>query len=280
MNRIACPTPLRDDGGVRWIIGDIHGMAIPLEALLRAIEQRDPQARLYFVGDYVNRGPDSRNVLDMVIGLPNARFIRGNHDDIFDQVLNGHSYAVNAAQGNPLMAFSWFMQHGLADTLASYGAQRPRIQWLARYPTMSGLRELTANVPEAHRQFMRSLAPVIEEPDFFVAHGVWSVAHLDGAPTMAEQLASDSARRQALLWGRFELGELAQAKSWRRVGYFGHTTVDSYPELLGGGELRPIIGSKLVLIDTAAAVRQDGVLTAFCHESGEYVRAARDGRIL
>ncbi len=46
-----------------------------------------------FVGAFVNRGPDSRGVIALLMSLPNARFVRGNHDDVFDQVLSGVSYA-------------------------------------------------------------------------------------------------------------------------------------------------------------------------------------------
>ena len=44
---------------MRWVVGDIHGMLRPLRALVDAVTQRDAAARLLFVGDYVNRGPDS-----------------------------------------------------------------------------------------------------------------------------------------------------------------------------------------------------------------------------
>src|SRR5437879_5834209 len=98
---------------MRWIIGDVHGMLVPLRALLEAVGKADGQARLIFVGDYVNRGPESRGVVELLLTLSNARFIRGNHDDIFDELLGGHPYATNAAGPDPTMAFAWFMQHGL-----------------------------------------------------------------------------------------------------------------------------------------------------------------------
>ena len=49
---------------MRWVIGDIHGMLRPTEALIGCILGRDASARFIFVGDYINRGPDSRGVLD------------------------------------------------------------------------------------------------------------------------------------------------------------------------------------------------------------------------
>jgi serine/threonine protein phosphatase 1 len=112
---------------MRWVIGDIHGMSRPLRALLAELERRDPQAMFYFVGDFVNRGPDSRGVVDLLLSLPGsrARFCRGNHDDIFDLILNGKSYASGA---DPVPVFSWFMAHGLDRTLASYGIDEAMMQ--------------------------------------------------------------------------------------------------------------------------------------------------------
>jgi len=255
-------------------------MARALEALLGAIARADPSPRLLFVGDYVNRGPDSRAVIDLLLGLSNAQCIRGNHDDIFDEVLNGQSYAMSASRGDRLVAFSWFMQHGLDQTLASYGIDWAQMRRSARQPTAGRLDELLEAVPESHRRFIRELPAVIEEPDLFVAHGAWNVDDADGDPRMTDQLAADARRRQALLWGRFQLKEIIRPKAWRRTGYFGHTTVDNYPELLGNGPLRPIVAPSLVLLDTAAALRPDGLLSAYCHESRQCLRAERHGRII
>ncbi len=57
---------------MRWVIGDVHGMLVPLEGLLQAIEPRDAAARFFFVGDYVNRGPNLRGVIDRLLALAAA----------------------------------------------------------------------------------------------------------------------------------------------------------------------------------------------------------------
>ena len=62
---------------MRWIVGDIHGMLKPLVTLVTAVRARDPQARFIFVGDYVNRGPDSRGVLDRLIALVSFLVAKG-----------------------------------------------------------------------------------------------------------------------------------------------------------------------------------------------------------
>lgn len=120
---------------MRWIIGDIHGMLRPLEALVSAIHRADPQATLLFAGDFVNRGPDSRRVVDLLLSLENARFIRGNHDDVFDQILHGSSYCENGSRHDPLTAFRWFMQHGMRETFISYGVSPAEMDALGQHPT-------------------------------------------------------------------------------------------------------------------------------------------------
>ncbi len=96
---------------MHWVIGDVHGMLRPLQRLLDAVFADDAAAKLIFAGDYVNRGPDSFKVIDLLISLTNTQFVRGNHDDIFDLILHGHSYAESAASASPVLAFS--VVHGL-----------------------------------------------------------------------------------------------------------------------------------------------------------------------
>src|SRR5574342_423760 len=103
---------------MHWVVGDIHGMLKPLERLLEAVRAADPEPQFCFAGDYVNRGPDSRGVIELRLTLKkDARFLRGNHDDIFQQILTGNSFCPNASDGNRLLAFEWFMQHGLGQAL-------------------------------------------------------------------------------------------------------------------------------------------------------------------
>src|SRR4051794_40858377 len=106
---------------MRWLIGDIHGMLKPLDTLLREISRRDDDAFFYFLGDYVNRGPESRGVISLLLSLENAKFIRGNHDDVLDQILHGKAYAENSSRGDRFVALQWFLEHGLLETLQSYG---------------------------------------------------------------------------------------------------------------------------------------------------------------
>lgn len=262
---------------VHWIIGDIHGMLRPLEALLRTIDQRDAQAHLVFVGDYVNRGPDSRRVVDLLLTLKNATFLRGNHDDIFDLLLHGNCYICHPTGPDRVSAFGWFMQHGLDHTLISYGADLASLQWLAERGDSRKLEEYLRIVPTAHREFFRSLQPVFESKDFFVAHGYWDPDDRDDSPVIAAQLAADPRLRYQLLWGRFSQQQITGKKRWRRTGYFGHTPVFNYK--IKADPFSPILADRIRLLDTAVALSVTGLLTAICPESRQIIQADRAGTI-
>jgi len=279
---------------MRWVIGDIHGMLRPLQTLLEAVRARDPAPRLIFAGDYVNRGPDARSVIDLLLSLPNAAFIRGNHDDIFDEILHGEYYADNATRGDRTAAFSWFMKYGMDRTFLSYGADFGYLQRLAVNPTIDGLDRLAAWVPASHRQFIRNLPPAYEEEDFFVVHGKWDPDEPDRKPGVSERLADHPHYRHRLLWGRFTDEEVDRPKAWERTGIFGHTPVSNYraahrplamAQMTQGNDgarrgplMVPVMGERMVLLDTAAALGTDGRLTAYCVDDETHLQADHFGR--
>lgn len=265
---------------MHWIVGDIHGMLKPLEALLELIRRLDAAPSLCFVGDFVNRGPDAKAVIDLLLTLDNARFVRGNHDDIFDQVLHGKSFARNPTFGDRLAGFQWFMQHGLMTTLISYGADYAELDYLQQHPSLPRVEKLLAMVPESHRRFIRNLPAIIEDEGFFVGHGKWGPDDPSEGPPPSVRLDFDPVRRERLLWGRFESAEIRRNKAWRRTGYFGHTPVDNYPDLLPSEEFVPIVGPGIVLLDTACALSPQGRLTAVCHETQTFHQADRFGNII
>ena len=260
-------------------------MAEALAALIEQVGKRDPSPAWLFVGDYVNRGPDSCGVIELLLKLGNARFCRGNHDDVFDVLLNGQSYVEQLTNNNRPGAFRWFMQHGLRETLASYGASDAAMLAVLDRPTAGGVDGLIAAVPQTHRQFIRSLQGVIEEPDIFIVHAYWNPATPDEDPSPTTYLDVDHELRKTATWGRFAAEELDRPKAWRRTGYFGHTPIDFYgarggfnPQ--GGGKLVPIVGEKLVLLDTAAALSPVGRLTAYCPDLSSYIQVDRQGRLV
>ncbi|MEN3042374.1 MAG: metallophosphoesterase family protein [Fervidobacterium sp.] len=94
-----------------WVIGDIHGCLKPLEKLILEISPTEND-KLIFLGDYIDRGSDSKGVVDYLLELSkraNCVFLRGNHEQmLLDVIENGDE------------PFLWFM-NGAQATWRSYG---------------------------------------------------------------------------------------------------------------------------------------------------------------
>lgn len=146
-------------------IGDIHGCDDLLEALLRGIDvitQNDPHPPIIvFLGDYVDRGPASRQVLDRLIGLEaqgrKARFICGNHEEAMLRFL-----------GDVEGGLAW-PGYGGRETMASYGVTCPEDEqdldaWRI---TQAHLKDA---VPLAHMRFLWGLEDKIELGDYLFVH--------------------------------------------------------------------------------------------------------------
>jgi len=254
-------------------------MHVPLAALLGAVRARDAGARFYFVGDFVNRGSESRQVIELLISLgEGAQFVRGNHDDVFDQVLSGESYTGETSEIQRLAAFQWFMQHGLDQTFLSYGADMLDLEQVQRRPSLQSLQRLIDLVPQDHRQFMHDLPAVIEEPDLFIVHAKWDPD--TAADSIASRAGSNAKTRYALLWGRFTADEIERKKRWRRRGFFGHTPVYNYADddAVDDEVAPPIVRDDIVLLDTGAALGPLGRLTAICAETNDVVQTDRQAR--
>jgi serine/threonine protein phosphatase 1 len=136
--------PTLPEGQLLYAVGDIHGRLDLLEAILALIEA-DAQSSghverrtLVFLGDYVDRGPDSRSVVDRVIsGLPQgfeAHFLKGNHEAILLNFLDD-AWSLD----------NWLLNGGDA-TMLSYGVDTAaRAAWRSlRRPGARPLRRLGA----------------------------------------------------------------------------------------------------------------------------------------
>jgi serine/threonine protein phosphatase 1 len=261
---------------MRWVIGDIHGMLRPLQALTDEVRRRDSSPRFLFTGDYVNRGPDSCRVIEFLLSLPagSARFCRGNHDDILDLILNHKSYASGT---DPLPVFAWFIAHGLDRTLHSYGIDEALIEHTARKPTPARLVDLVETIPPEHRAFFRNLPLVIEEPDIFVIHARWNSDESDTHPDLLTPIMQSAKMKHRVLWERFSDAELRREKHWTRRGFFGHTPVLNYEVT---EENVPIVSKKSVLLDTGVALNRNGRLSAFCVETDQIVQVDHFSELL
>ena len=144
-----------------YAVGDCHGGLEALRELREAIvadsasaDRIGPPAQrrvVVYLGDYIDRGPDSRGVLDLLIGEPLVGFdtvhLLGNHETFMRGFLDGED-----------VASVWLMNGGV-ETLRSYGLDAPA-QRVA----------LSAAVPEAHRAFLDGLALSHVEGDYFFVH--------------------------------------------------------------------------------------------------------------
>lgn len=150
--------------GVRvYAIGDIHGCLAELTRLIEAIRAdcRDfaGDTHLVFVGDFVDRGPDSAGVLELMVSedLPghSRRFLMGNHEEAMLEVIDGDAESI-----------SGWLRYGGAQTLESYGIGRGEIYRLGiDLPTR--IREV---VPQAHVDFLRRLEDQVRIGDYLFVH--------------------------------------------------------------------------------------------------------------
>lgn len=125
-------------------IGDVHGHVGKLEKLLQRCEAFAPgrAKRFVFIGDYIDRGPDSRAVVDLLIGMQKALgnrvvCLRGNHEAV---IVAASRDLLDTLPGRVTME-QWLGENGGGkSTLASYGVAHARdvppehIAWMAGLP--------------------------------------------------------------------------------------------------------------------------------------------------
>jgi serine/threonine protein phosphatase 1 len=193
--------------GIRiYAFGDIHGRADLLKEMFTVIDrdlERNPVSRPIEVyhGDYIDRGPDSAQTLDLLIDRRQRRmtvFLKGNHEAYFLEVLRDAT------------RFEDWQQFGGLQTLMSYGIQP---SFSADAVEQAELIQLLKNVlPEEHLQFLCSLQPSFVCGDYFFVHaGV-----RPGIP-LNQQQESD------LLWIRDEF--LNSDANFGKFVVHGHTPV-------------------------------------------------------
>jgi serine/threonine protein phosphatase 1 len=164
-----------------FVIGDIHGNLVALNALLHAIALT-PSDTLITLGDYIDRGPDSKGVLDRMIQLQSQCLLiplLGNHEEM---MLMAH--VLGAAHGR---LYEWLMNGG-DKTLASY-VQTPRGGPTPRFDPTAVL----AQVPAAHWQFLSAACRSFHE----TATHLFVHANANPALPLAEQTT------HTLRWERF-----------------------------------------------------------------------------
>jgi serine/threonine protein phosphatase 1 len=136
-----------------FAVGDVHGCDVALETLLERI-QLTPQDRLIFLGDAIDRGPDSRRVVELILEVGSScrmDFVMGNHEQMLLDSLE-----------NPAVANSW-LGWGGAETLDSYGGDFD-------------------DIPEEHLDFFADALPYVETDADICVH-----ANLEPGVPLEEQ---------------------------------------------------------------------------------------------
>ena len=127
-------------------IGDIHGCHVALTTLLKQVELRADD-QIVFLGDYIDRGPGSREVVETLLGVSSKcapTFLRGNHEAM-----------ILDAREDALKANVW-QSYGGFEALISYGAE-----YNQNWATV---------VPDSHWEFFERTARYFETEDHIFVH--------------------------------------------------------------------------------------------------------------
>jgi serine/threonine protein phosphatase 1 len=204
--RTGKPIARLPDGIRIYAIGDVHGRADLLDQVFSKIDAdlaAHPTRRAIhvFLGDYVDRGPASRGVLDRLIDRNyshEAVFLLGNHEVMLLQFLH-----------SPAILKHW-RQYGGLDTLMSYGVTAPFNANAEQLAVLAAA--LHTAMPAEHHSFLNQLVPSFSCGNFFFVHaGV-----RPGVP-LADQ------RDEDLVWIRDEF--LEHEGGFGKVIIHGHTAV-------------------------------------------------------
>lgn len=169
MAKYRLSSPRGPDNQVIYAVGDIHGRQDLLVAVVEMIENdisvsKAPHPTVIFLGDYIDRGPDSRGVLDTLIRLKTAApfeviTLRGNHEQfVLSFVNHEHGPAVGA-----------WLDHGGRDTLASYGVVLPTHR-LDPEGWSRTAADLADAMPASHLEFLRQTRLTAVFGDYVFVH--------------------------------------------------------------------------------------------------------------
>jgi serine/threonine protein phosphatase 1 len=222
-----------------YAIGDIHGRADLLREINQLIhedayERQAPRNVVVYLGDYIDRGPHSRAVIDTFLDAPLPGFERvhlvGNHEDSLLRFLD------DLQVGPP------WLEYGGDATLASYGVEPPDAR--STRDLLRAQAELHRALPQRHLEFYRKLPLARVEGDYFFVHaGVRPGVPLD------EQATAD------LLWIRGEF--LHSNAEFGKIVVHGHSIADD-----------PQVRRNRIGIDTGAYA--SGKLTCLVLEGEEF----------
>lgn len=187
---------VREVSGERvFVVGDVHGCPEEPALLVAHLESREGLSErdlVIFLGDYIDRGPASRAVIELMIDVkrrhPGACFLKGNHEDMFLDFL-GFGGRMGQA----------FLYNGGLETIQSYGIS-----------VFAPPEEMVKSFPEEHFKFLCGLDSILVVNDFICAH-----AGLNPLRELTAQNDGD------VFWIRDEF--IASVHSFDATVVFGHT---------------------------------------------------------
>lgn len=176
--------------GKIFAVGDIHGSFDRLQELMKKIPIDFAHDTLVFIGDYIDRGPASVEVVDYLIGLkkrvPETIFLKGNHEDMLEKYLDGtdrFTYLLNGGQ----------------NTLDSYLSRNLQSEL---YP-----------IPSNHMEFFKTLRLYYETEAYIFVH-----AGLRPKVPLASQETEDLLWiRDTFIYSKYDFGKTV---------VFGHTPLE------------------------------------------------------
>jgi serine/threonine protein phosphatase 1 len=221
-----------------YAIGDMHGRLDLLQRLRTMIVEdtdRHPTKRkvVVYLGDYVDRGPDSRGVIELLATKPlpgfESVFIKGNHEDSLLQFLT-----------DPGVGVSWLAYGGDA-ALYSYGVRPPDVRKVDEL--LAAQQAFIEALPPEHLDFLCALKHVHIEGDYAFVHAGFR----EGVPIKFQTPEDMMWIRNEFLWSEADFGKIV---------VHGHTIAD-----------QPQIRGNRIGIDTGAFAT--GTLTCLVLEGSE-----------
>jgi Calcineurin-like phosphoesterase len=200
-----------------FAVGDIHGCYDKLAAMMKVLPwDKDSGDLLLFIGDYIDRGPKSAEVVDYLVKLRDKGgdfvFLRGNHEKmLLDYYIHQKDQMLYVANGG-------------AETIASY--------------VEGAIGRKAFVLPEDHLEFLLALKPYYETEDYIFVHA----GLRDGIP-IEEQSEED------LMWIREEF--IYSTFDWQKRVIFGHTALETPFVTPGkiGIDTGAVYGNKLTAVE-------------------------------
>jgi len=214
-------------------VGDLHGCYSPFAELMRTMSLTSNDL-VVFIGDYIDRGPESKKIVDELIhirlSLADIFCLRGNHEDM---LLGSAGYQAVVKD------MDMWLYNGGTSTLQSYGADTADIYRILNMRDKEEQAAAVRNIiPKSHLEFYLNLELYIETEHYFFCHaGVNPLSSIEEGKKNTEDL----------LWMRSHLN--ATRFVWEKTVICGHTPLQ-----------KPLVTEKLICIDTG--LYYFGTLTA------------------